>query len=129
MEAQLSREDESPKGRSQQSSEAAGFRHGRQHGLDRFEGSPSLRGCGGGGGESEAPTEVNDQPQADDADSHQVLLFFLGWPNLLPPVEHLQKGLLASFPLLEANSAASSGCPFPFVFEGEGQRGRQCTHK
>lgn len=79
MEAQLSREDDSPKGHPQQCPEAAGFSHGRQHGHDRLEGSPSLRGCGGG--ESQAPTQLNDQPQADDADSHQVLLFFLGWSS------------------------------------------------
>lgn len=87
MEAQLSREGESPQGRAQQSPEAAGLSHGRQHGHDRLEGSPSLRRCGGG--ESQVPTQLNDQPQADDADSHQVLLFFLGRPHLLLSVEHL----------------------------------------
>lgn len=63
----------------QLSSETTEMCHGRQHGHDRLEGSPSLRGCEerDGGGDSQAPTQLNDQPQADDADSHQVMLFFL----------------------------------------------------
>ena len=76
MEAQRSKErPELPKEHLQQDSEPAELRHERQQvGNSRVEGSPSLRGCE----DSQAlSTQVNDQPQADEADSHQVLLYFL----------------------------------------------------
>lgn len=44
--------------------------HERQHGRSRVEGSPSLRGYDS----SLPPPQVDGHPQADDADSHQVLL-------------------------------------------------------
>ena len=77
LEAQLSREGELPTAaRPHQSSEATAMSHGRQHDHDRLEGSPSLRGCEERvrKGDSQAPTQLNDQPHADDADSHQVML-------------------------------------------------------
>lgn len=105
MNAQLSREGEMPTGRLQQSSEATEMSHGRQHGRDSSlwpQGSPSLRGYGVGAGDSQAPTQLNDQPQADDADSHQVMLCLSRIRTAAAFFRALQQSLLASFPLLGA---------------------------
>lgn len=62
-----------PQGHPQQGCEPTEPGHERQHGRSRMEGSPSLRGCDS----SLAPPQVQGHPQADDADSHQVLITLL----------------------------------------------------
>ena len=110
VEAQLSREDDKPTGHHQQSSETTELNRGGQHGHDRWEGSPSLRGCEdwGGGGISQAPTQLNDQPQADDADSHQVMLCLFTRDQLLLPLKPFSSLFWLLFPCFPLLSLASS---------------------